>query len=598
MNQEDICQELNQIAIHELQQLEQSLPGDPISCFVLFTEMNRVSDYYGIGTNYNLDNKRVVTQTVDIMKMGWNLAASYLLKPLDLTGFPFVESTEITRRHAGGLLYKFGCHNLLKRTQDMIRAGFLLAEKNETGYVFRKSTIPDSQFPDLLEFTLLENLQTEIKASVGKTYAGWNVVNQNTIVENLSRVNNFLFHDDKTDLSAYALVDIESVMTPLIKPWNSAHGIMLSYDSTPEVDNHFLALATRLVLKWRDEAGLHPDIQLGKISSRELTSIVIIVVSLHLKHFHFASIASQKYPEILIPQSLTIWDPLDKLIQDISEFSGMNPTIVSHVFEMLVLKPIDTPFLKTNTSGFVPLLADMGNGYVLRPGSGVYINPFFFILSLLEHRNPNVRHAISSPREDWLRNDLNALFQGVRYQRVEGNIKIREGNVVVTDIDAAIYDNLTGELALFQIKWQDYFFNDVKKLRSKASNLTKNLDEWAEKVTQWIKKNGTTKLTHDLGIRVVPEKNTSIYLFGISRSLARMKGYGFRTHNENLAIANWPQFIRNRSNIGPAPRVFHTLFETLRNQEDEQVKSKPMPIEIIVSDKVMRYNDFWSSIED
>ena len=372
---------------------------------------------------------------------------------------------------------------------------------------------------------------------------------------------------------------------------------MLSYGATLEVDDHFLALATELVIRWRDDAGLHPDIKIGKINSKDLIKVVVYIVSLHLKHIRFASLAAERYPEIMIPQSLPLWERLEILIQSIAEFSGMNQKLVSDAFDILMLRPSDSEFLKMHTSKFMPLILDMGNAWVLRPVSSVNINPFFSILSLLEYRNTNVRHTISSPREDWLRNDLYALFWGTRYQRVKKNIRLREGNSVLTDIDAAIYDNLTGELALFQIKWQDYFFNDVKKLRSKASNLSKDLDEWSERVTQWVEANGLSKLTRTLGIKDIPEKTTSLYLFGISRNAARMQGYGFRTHAEHLAISNWPQFIRHRCNIGPAPCVFQTLFGVLRNEQDHQLALKPMSIEIVVSSKIMRYEDLWNSIE-
>ena len=49
------------------------------------------------------------------------------------------------------------------------------------------------------------------------------------------------------------------------------------------------------------------------------------------------------------------------------------------------------------------------------------------------------------------------MFSGVKYITIDGNIKLRTGKKIVTDIDAAIFDRTTGELAIFQIKWQDFF---------------------------------------------------------------------------------------------------------------------------------------------
>ena len=39
---------------------------------------------------------------------------------------------------------------------------------------------------------------------------------------------------------------------------------------------------------------------------------------------------------------------------------------------------------------------------------------------------------------------------------------------MITDIDAAVFDVTTGELGLFQLKWQDFSSSDVAKQRSKA----------------------------------------------------------------------------------------------------------------------------------
>jgi hypothetical protein len=199
-----------------------------------------------------------------------------------------------------------------------------------------------------------------------------------------------------------------------------------------------------------------------------------------------------------------------------------------------------------------------------------------------------------------MRTHLYALFLGVRYQRIEGNVKLKEDGKTITDIDAAIYDNLTGELALFQIKWQDFYYNDVRKLRSRASNLTKDLDEWAEKVSHWINIHPKTELIKNLRLvdgTVVNE----VFLFGISRNKARMQGYGYAIKSENLAIANWPQFARNRFEIGPAERVFYSLFNKLKLQEKEKIEPIPFPVTFNIGDQNLEFRDLyngWKTNED
>jgi hypothetical protein len=247
----------------------------------------------------------------------------------------------------------------------------------------------------------------------------------------------------------------------------------------------------------------------------------------------------------------------------------------------------------------MPLLIDMGNDYMLKPVSAIRDNPFYSMMAMLEYRNPNFRHDISVHREEWQRSELYAEFMGNRYQRTEGNINLRKAGNVITDIDAAVFDNTTGELALFQIKWQDFFFNDVKKLRSKASNLVRELDEWAEKVTAWIKENGLLKLQKLLRIKpTAPTQITSVYLFGLSRNAGRTNAYGFTSKSGDLAIANWALFRRSRIAIGPAEHVISAMFENLREKETETFKYTLIPTKFQIQDHLMIYEDLWYYIDE
>ncbi|MBI2273852.1 MAG: hypothetical protein HYU70_08640 [Bacteroidetes bacterium] len=588
--------ELRSIAGKELEQIEQCIPDDPAYCFVLLTEMTRMYDYLSIG---NVPSEKLSPQQLDIIKNGWNLAAAYFFKPLNFIGFPICKSDDNTRNYAISLLYKLGCTVLLKRVADMVETGILTAIKEGNTFTFRKSIeAVQSQYLDTLEFSYLNKLDEKLNSAKEAYYGPWNLISHEELPDIFFKPGNF-FSRDQTNFDSYKISDIDSKMLPLIQPWNSGYGIMMAYDTTPEIDNHFLAIAAELVQEFRNDAGIHPNADIEGVKGADLAAVMIFIVSIHLKHVHYASLAAKNCPEISIPESLTIWEPIDKLIEAITDFSGMNTDIVSKVFDLIMLKADDVSLLKTHTSKFMPVIINMGNGYILRPVSSLLQNPFFSILAVLEHRNPKIRHHLSLHREEWLRSFINATFAGTRYQTLWNNIKLRDKNSIITDIDAAVYDNLTGEMALIQIKWQDFFYNDVKKLRSKASNLTKELDEWAEKVTQWIASKDVNELVKAIGIRLTKKiSRESVYLFGISRNVARVQGYGFKTKSENLAISNWPQFARNRLEIGPAERVIHTLFQTLKKQENETISAIPLPTTIQIADITFHFEDLWSGFEN
>jgi hypothetical protein len=398
----------------------------------------------------------------------------------------------------------------------------------------------------------------------------------------------------KDRFADHKMKDLKEGMFPLLREWDSGHGKMIAYDSSPKLDDHFLAKAGDLVLNWRDDAGIHPESMIGNLKGADLTWIIMMLVSFDLKHHEFIRLASEHFPEISIPQSVTIWQIKDQLIDEIAEFTGLERKHVKGAIDLVTFRPADRELLKKHSSLFMPLLIDLGNGFVLRPVSAIARNPFYSVMAVLEHRDPNFRHTVSVHRERWQRNELYAGFQGNRYQCLEGNLNLRMAGKILTDIDAAVFDNTNGELAIFQIKWQDFFFNDVKKLRSKASNLVRELDEWSEKVNHWINTNGLVELQKLLGLKPIGEiQIKSVYLFGISRNAGRTVSYGFKRSADDLVVANWPQFRRNRIEVGPVKNVISSLFNTLREQEQVSIAETPLPVSLYMGDHVLVYDDLW-----
>lgn len=596
MDNNDIYNELNILAKQELDKLEGELPEDDVHRVVIFIETIRLLDCFSL--QLDMAEENISVQYLDILKMGWNLATFNLFKPRSIKGFPFMQSNKKTRSYASAILYRFGCVILLRRTAEMVKTGLLLAEKNGEIFTFKKSEIVNAQFIDDMEFVYLRKLNESIKSNTNKYYLGWNITEHVNLETVINKEGNYLSFDNTSFYPEFLIPHIETLMIPLVKPWN-IYPTMISYGSTEEIDYHFLVKSSELVKSWRDEAGLHPEVLINGITGAHLMSITILIVSFHLKHMSYVKIASENYPDISTSESVSIWTPLNELIQDIVLFTGFSSIIVTKALDAIIFKSEDIILLEKHSSKFMPLLMDIGNGFLIRPVSSILRNPFFSIFSILEHRYPNFKHDVSKPREEWLRTHLYAIFAGARYQTIKGNVNLRNKGITITDIDAAIFDNFTGELAIFQIKWQDFFFNDVKKLRSKASNLTRELDEWAEKITNWIDSNNTNELAKCLRLKVIKDRNiTKIFLFGISKNAARMHGYGFKTKSENLAICNWPQFQRNRFEVGPANTVISKLFEVLKEQENETVTPKPLPVTFNFADKKMCFEDLWNIIDE
>lgn len=587
------------LADKELASVLSLLPSDPDHRNAILVETTRLIDYWSVFQGLLPKEQRLADPDFDILQWGWNLAAANLFSHPSVAGaFPIMESTADTRNYAGTLLHQLGRIVLVRRSAQMIRVGFQAAEKTANGYVVRSCVDAKGQFQDLLESLRFEEAEQRMYTQESRwTATELDRPGEFDRVKNLP--GNFLGRYSRlSELQKLVRSNIETLMLPLVRPWDSGHGVMVGYDAIPEVDGHFLATATEQALDWREDAGIHPTTDLGGISGADLTGVGAILIALHMKHVRFVLLAAKRFTEVSLPQSLTIWGPKKELEESISDFTGIDHARVQRVIDAVALHPSDVQKLHGHTTPFRPLLMDMGNGVLVRPVSSIVKNPFYTARTLLEWRDKRAVLQIAAPREGWMRNDLYALFQGNKYSCVEGSIKIRKQGVVLTDIDAAVLDRTTGELGLFQIKWQDFSTNDVRQLRSKASNLAREMDDWADKIESWLSDLNPSELPKALRLKVPKGAIIhAIHLFGISRSVSRLQGYGYAHRNRLLCLANWHQFVRVRFEVGPVERVFLKIAEAINEEEAASVQVKPLAVTISVAGTELRFEDQWNQIK-
>lgn len=600
MDKSYYCEQFNYLADTELKKVISTLSNNNTDRFAAFLEVLRTVDYLTVFNNSLPKNKQTSTQDFQLIYWGINLATVNLFTPINIQGIPIFKQTFETRAYSGTLLHQLGRSILASRTSKMIKLGYMDVKEEKDKFVLNMTDGVKNQILDILEFHKLSDFEKNINKYTGTvSKQGWSLIDRDRISEFQNFPGNYFSTKNDDPFEKWKHSDIESLMLPLIKPWDSGFGTMMAYDAHPSVDEHFLAEALLLVSNWRSEAGIHPKIRIGESTGEDIIALVIFLVSFHLKHVAFARLAAINISEIEIDKSLTIWGPRTELENNIIEYTGMDAERVKNAINVISLNPHETDFLHEFTSPVIPLLYDLNNGYILRSVSSLTHNPFFSLRKIAEFRNPNATNQFSAPQESWLRNSLYGIFGGSRYQCVKGSIKIRKEKSVLTDIDAAIYDNLSGELALFQIKWQDYFTNDPKVLRSKTINLSNRMNKWGKAVTKWAQSVDEAEMIATLRLKI---KNTlsiqSVYLFGISYSVSRISSFTEIKINDNLAIANWPQFCRNRFETGPVDHVFKKIHDSIKNEEIGTLTSKPLPVTIKIAGKSILYEDLWSGIED
>lgn len=582
------------LADKELAEVLGATPLEPLTKHLFFFEMTRVLGYWHT-VNKSLPKEAQLPGPIFTMiGWGWNLAAEYYYSKLSEPGFPMFESTMETRADALVVLHKLGRCVLLRRVADMLTVGMLEGEVIDGRYVFRRMNGPDMQVMDNLEYEFLNELNLSLAGEVGRAYNRWNIMEFADVDKLPKGLGAFHGKVVVPELKAMRSENIRELIPDLVRPWDSGFGIMLAYDAIPETDAHFFSIALETVIAWRDEAGIHPSVKLDAGTGQELSVVVAAVLSLHLKHINFLGLAVEKHPEILFEQSLTIWTSRSELIETVEFLSRLDRNTVARLVDGITFFPEDIGCLKGNTTPFLPLLIGLGNEWIIRPVWCVNGNPFSSLIKLFQWRNARTENHLAKHREDWQRSHLYSVFGGNRYELVKGNINLRIDGVFLTDVDGAIFDTVTGELALFQLKWQDYFTNDVRSLRSKTSNLAKELDGWASKVINWIDKVGSEGVVNSFRLRSRGGKGVSkVYLFAISQSVARTGGYGFEIRNSDLAVSTWPQFMRLRTEIGPVVNVFSEIHSRIKEEVYVTYPSIAIPYVSKFSSIEINFEDIW-----
>jgi hypothetical protein len=548
--------------------------------FIMFIEVVRAMDYWSISAYPDSRQNAQTGQALDLMCWGWNRAVAELFEPLDQpNAFPMMESTRESRGFAAGLMQEFGKVSLARRLADMGERGIMEIARDGDDFRLRMTEDARAQFADFAESDRLKAAETRLSSS----RAGWTMASMRDALRSPDMPGNYVALA-KAPVKRWLRPDIEELIKPLVRPWDTGYGVMVAYDARIEVDKHYMAEALALAMPWREDAGIHPDAKLGSITGGDLSGVGAALISLHAKHFGCVSVAKKLFSQVSVPQSLTIWGPKDALEESISFMSGRPAAVVQAAFNALAMTAEQAKKLAEHSTPLIPLLFDLGNGFILRPVSCLTRNPFTAAKTQHQWLDPRTEHAAAADREQWMREHLYGMFGGRRYIRFPGNLKLRRGGAVLTDIDAIIYDKQTGDVGLFQLKWQDYSTNDVRQLRSKAANLSAELGDWSGKVKSWLDENGVSALDKSLRLKQKRgEAARSALLFAISRSSIRTQGYGVKTQAPDLAMATWPQFIRARMEIGPSAWSMRDLHERVIQEHAQVPKVHPLPAALSMS---------------
>lgn len=573
MRNDEVINDLGRLSAQELAGSKDALSRmDNAEIALLTIEACRSMDYWCVIDAFGKQSENKIPEhDFNIMSRGWNRLLQQVLPRLGtVTGIPLLGSTRETILAASAELHRLGRHVLLNRAAELVARG--LAEGSRIDGVISVRMKHDDEsdhFLDQIDATQWEDLSKSLRPSD---------IWAREVVE------------------ASRLSDFQNELERLMFRWETSQGVMVGYHASPQLDDHFIGAVFDHVSDCREKSGIHPDASIKGIRASDVHFVIMLLVSARLKHTQFVAKAKQRWPDLNYWMSLTIWKTKGEIVAEISEAARIDYFIVSAIVDFLTIGPDKEPDLSSDVDPLIPFFIRISDRYLLEPVSVLFLNPFDIITRI--NTDQKVRQAISDKRERLMLTNLNGMFQGNRYASLEAPVRLNKAGRTLTDIDGAILDRTTGELALFQLKWQDFKGATLKQTMSRAKNFAGSVSSWAEITLDWIEEHGHEQLMRALRMPKIGAGGiSSIHLFAIGQMSARFRQYGYHVQNERLAVTTWPQFLRLRHEIGPADQVISLLHVKARAEAMGNISVSALPYEMHTCSEIVRFENMWNKFK-
>lgn len=349
------------------------------------------------------------------------------------------------------------------------------------------------------------------------------------------------------------------------------------YSATPEIDQHFLEWGRLYLRRIFSQDLIGADDIIGGRPFSQYVEVLSALSGRSQKHIAFAAILRARYPSVHIRNLLTAHESRDVLIRSIARSQDSNEAEVREILKSLVLSGEN---LDAHTSGgdqtWAPIVEASDQTFLL-PVYGLEINPFLFLLTELRHLYEDDWFRIANNRERRWIAEIDRLFVGSRWQTRCANLRLRDAGRDVTDIDFAVLDRKSNELALMQLKWQHPVGIDSRGRRSAGRNLVGESNRWIRSVTSWIDKHGVDELVRRLGFDTSCSPRVKLIVLG------RYHAYltGFDARDPRAIWSDWAHFrrvcVENPSHS--VSELIGTLHDSLGRAKDAKIgESRMFPI--------------------
>lgn len=334
-------------------------------------------------------------------------------------------------------------------------------------------------------------------------------------------------------------------------------GWFIRYSGDDDVMQRSRRRVKELEPLWLEAEALPDAAVIGGKTFREWKDACCAAAARVLHHIEFATRLSATHREVDLRNLLTMFIRRSD-VADVWHESGYEPAwaeavtramTLDHAGASQVLDHHDTPY---------SFYIDMGREFVLAPAMAALMNPFVDVARhLRSHYRGDWDRAVDS-REEAFRADLARLFGAPRFSVLPSGVPLRRADgTVLTDVDAAVLDTVSGTLALVQLKWHDMFAQSLRERESRRRNLLAAA-EWVSRVSDWVGERSGADVARQLGLESPSAGgDRKPMILVLARNAARFSGS--HVYDPRSAWLSWPELVRSVSLSGPDADVLQEL---------------------------------------
>lgn len=400
---------------------------------------------------------------------------------------------------------------------------------------------------------------------------------------------------EKRLLAAWQLDDVREAMSRVVYPFKMPHGTIVGYKTTPDIDEHFASLVLPEMSNWQRQSGLFPQARIRGLRGSDIASVLGLCMSSRLSHSQLVTLGKQNFEEVNYWLANTVWKPKSEIVSSLSGFLNIDPIVVSTIVDRSTFGVTSKVDLSSDVLPVCPPFIKISKEYLLEPMSFLFSNPLDTFKRLND--DTSTKNAIRVHRESQMAEEIHGLFMGNRFRRLDNRARLKRNGKTVTDVDAAVLDVTTGEIGLFQLKWQEFQGANNRQQASRSRNFVDQVDNWTAKVQDWIAAEGTDRLLKSLQFPVVKTSLEQVYLFAIGQQAARFSTFGFPQRDVRTAPATMNQFIRLRLELGRTKSPLADLFKRVQSETRSSPSLKPIPFRMTSGNYFIDFENMWNSFD-